>query len=79
MDLSVVNRHSPRNLAISAVFWSCFGGFELGWGIQEFLSARWQYKWIHQFLFGPVCLAFGIFWAVMLVRRVNAVSNPMSH
>ena len=79
MDLSIVNRHCPRNLAISAVLWSCLGGFELGRGLQLFLSAKWDYRWIAQFLSGPVFLAFGIFWAVMLVRRVGAASNAANH
>ena len=35
MDLSSVNKHTPRNLAISAVFFSCFGGMKIGWGIQQ--------------------------------------------
>lgn len=79
MDLSIMNRHSPRNLAIGAVLWSCFGGFELGQGLQLLLSAKGDYHWIAQFLFGPVFLALGIFWAVMLVRRVTGTSNAVNH
>ncbi len=62
MDLSSLNKHSPRNLAISAVFFSCFGGIELGWAIQDLLRAKWQYKWTEELLVGAAFLAYGIFW-----------------
>ncbi len=39
MDLSTVNKHSPWSLAISSIFFSCFGGMKLGWGIQQFAAA----------------------------------------
>jgi hypothetical protein len=29
MDLRSVNKHTPRNLAISRVFFSCFGGMKM--------------------------------------------------
>jgi len=71
MDLSSVNKHTPRNLAISAVFFSCFGGMKIGWGIQQLAAARFQYAWIESFLVGSAFLCFGIFWAVLLVRRAT--------
>ena len=71
MDLSSVNKQNPRNLAISAVLFSCFGGMKIGWGIQQLIAARFQYTWIEPFLTGSAFLCFGIFWAVMLVRRAT--------
>jgi hypothetical protein len=44
VGLSSMNKHTPRNLAISAIFWSCFGGMNIGWGIQQFAAARFQYS-----------------------------------
>ena len=71
MDLSSVNKHNPRRLAISAVFFSCFGGMKIGWGIQQLATARFQYSWIESLLTGSAFLCFGIFWAVLLVRRAT--------
>jgi len=74
MDLSIVNRHSYRRLVIAAVVWSCLGGIEIGRGIQEVLSRALNYPWIVPFLMGSAFLAYGIFWAVMLVRRVGSTT-----
>jgi uncharacterized membrane protein SpoIIM required for sporulation len=71
VDLSTVNKHSPWSLAISAIFFSCFGGMKLGWGIQQFAAARFQYSWIESFLTGSAFLGVGIFWVVLLVRRAT--------
>jgi len=72
MDLSIVSKHSSRDLAISTVFWSCLGGAEIGIGIQQTLANFHSFRWVNFLLFGAACLAFGIFWAVMLLRRVKA-------
>ena len=71
MDLSIVNKHTPRNLALSAVSFSCFGGIKIGWGIQQLIAAKFQYSWIESFLTGSAFLGFGIFWVVLLVRRAT--------
>ena len=73
--LSVVNKHSSRTLGISAVFFSCLGGIELGRGIEEFIFNKGGFTWVTSFLFGPAFLAYGIFWIVMLVRRTRS-STP---
>lgn len=78
MDLSRLNKSSPRTLAISAVSFSCFGGIELGWGIQDLIHAKWQYRWTGELLMGAAFLAYGIFWAVMLVRRVSSGTEETS-
>ena len=75
MDLSVVNRHSTRNMVISAVFFSCFGGIEIGRGIEQVQSRAVNYSWIVLFLWGAAFLAYGIFWAVMLVRRIGSTTS----
>jgi len=67
MDLRSMNKHTPRNLAISAIFFSRFGGMKIGWGIQQLAAARFQYSWA--FLTGSAFLGFGILWVVLLVRR----------
>ena len=72
MDLGSVNRRSPRDLAIGAVLFSCMGGMELGRGIQGLVFTKVLYAWTVEFLFGTAFLAYGIFWAVMLVRRVGS-------
>ena len=69
MDLSIANKKSSRNLAISSVFFSTVGGMQIGWGIQQVIHARPQYSWINSFLFGLCFLGVGILWSVMLVRR----------
>jgi uncharacterized membrane protein SpoIIM required for sporulation len=58
-------------LAVSAIFFSCFGGMKLGWGIQQFAAAKFQYSWIESFLTGSAFLGFGIFCVVLLVRRAQ--------
>jgi hypothetical protein len=74
MDLSVMDKHSSRRLAFSAVFWSCLGGIEIGQGIQQILARALNYPWIVPFLMGFAFLAYGIFWAVMLVRRIGSTT-----
>jgi hypothetical protein len=71
MDLTRMNKHSAHVLATSAVTWSCLAGFELGWGMQGAITNYKRYAWIHSFLFGSVALALGIFWVVLLVRRMG--------
>jgi len=71
MDLTIVNKHSTRSLAISTVFWSWLGGVELGRGILELKLKYDQFTWFVPFLFGSVFLAIGIFYVVMLVRRIG--------
>ncbi|MGA8408570.1 MAG: hypothetical protein WB680_15450 [Candidatus Acidiferrales bacterium] len=71
---SRLNKHSPRFLVASAVFCSTFGGVEIGWGIQELITTRVKYDWIGSILFGVAFVCYGIFWAVMLVRRVNSAT-----
>jgi hypothetical protein len=75
MDLSSVNKHSPARLLSMAVFWSCIGGVWLGEGIQQFLRERFSYSWASYVLLGSVSVAFGIFWAVMLMRRIGHASK----
>jgi len=72
VDFGIVNKHSSRILAASTVFWSCLGGVEIGFGIQEALTDHHSFRWVNSFLFGATCLAFGAFWAVMLLRRVKS-------
>jgi hypothetical protein len=78
MDLSSVNKHSSRDLALSTVFWSALGGIEIGRGLQQLIHAKLHYDWITSFLFGPTFVCYGIFWAVMLVRRISTaqVQSP---
>ena len=71
MDLSIVNKHSSRNLGIGAVLWSLIGGIELGRGIQQILIGASKGSWLVSFIFGSAFLAYGVFWVVMLVRRAN--------
>jgi hypothetical protein len=71
VDLTIVNKHSTRNLAISTVSWSCLGGVELGRGLLELKFKYDQFTWFVPFLFGSVFLALGIFYVVMLVRRIG--------
>ena len=78
VDLSVVKKHSPRNLTISSVAWSCIGGVELGRGVQQLMGSHSQFGWTVSFLFGTVFLAYGIFWAVMLLRCFAALRNGQS-
>jgi hypothetical protein len=82
VDLSIVNTHSHRRLAFSAVFWSCLGGVELGRAVQQLMVSRWisrwQYDWPISFLMGSAFLAYGIFWAVMLLRRVDRLAHKDS-
>lgn len=77
MDLGSVNKRSPRDLAIGAVVFSCMGGFELGRGIQGLVFTKLLYVWTAEFLFGTAFLAYGIFWAVMLLRRVGSVTQEV--
>jgi hypothetical protein len=74
MDLSVIGKHSSRRLVFNAVFWSCLGGIEVGRGIQQILSHALNYPWIVPFLMGSTFLAYGIFWAMMLVRRTGSAA-----
>lgn len=75
MDLTIVKKHSSRNLVFSAMLWSCLGGLEIGRGIQQLLSQKWLYNWIVSFLIGAAFLGFGIFWAVLLLRRIDSTST----
>ncbi len=75
IDLSAVERHSPGRLLFSAVFFACMGGIELGKGIQQLLRERVVQNWIVSFIFGFAFLAFGLFWAVMLMRRIDALQK----
>ena len=72
MDIGTVNRRSSRDLAIGSVLFSCMGGVELGRGIQGLVFTKLLYPWTVEFLFGTAFLAYGIFWAVMLVRRASS-------
>jgi succinate-acetate transporter protein len=72
MDLSSVNKHSSRNMAILTVCCSGFGGEQIERGIQQLIHARLQYDWTSSFLLGSAFLCYGTFWAVMLVRRTGA-------
>jgi hypothetical protein len=71
MDLSIVSKHSSRNLATSTICWSCLGGVDIGIGILQTLTDYHSFRWVTWLLFGVASLAFGIFWAVMLLRRVT--------
>jgi hypothetical protein len=68
-------------LAISAVVFSCLGGIEIGRGIDGVIVARLQFSWIVPFLMGSAFLGYGIFQAVMLVRRISPAeaAHPISH
>lgn len=72
MDLSTVSKHSSQGVAFSAAFFSCMGGIEIGRGLNQLQAARFQYDWIGSFLVGAAFLGFGIFWAVILVRRARS-------
>jgi hypothetical protein len=71
MDRSSVNKYSSRNLAIFSVVFSAAGGMDIGWGIQQILHLKLQFSWI-DVLYGSAGLCFGVFCAVMLVRRTGA-------
>jgi hypothetical protein len=76
-----VNKHSPQVLAFNAVFFSCFGGIEIGLGVHKLLTAKLEYAWIGSFLIGSAFVLYGVFWAVMLVRRkdANTVGSPQGN
>ena len=78
MDLGNINERPPRDLAIASVLFSFMGGIELGRGIQGLVSTRVLYPWTVEFLFGTAFLAYGIFWAVILVRRASSGHRPRS-
>jgi hypothetical protein len=73
INLESVNRLSPRRLAYGAVFFSAFGGFMSGSAVFKYLSGRPElFSWIGDALVGFAFVAYGMFWAVMLVRRANS-------
>ena len=77
MDLGRVKKKaSPASLATTTVFFSSFGGLKIGWGIQQLVTARLEYRWIESFLTGLAFLYFGIFWAVLLVKRTKSDHAP---
>ena len=76
VNLESVNRFSARRLAYSAVFFSAFGGFMMGRAVFGYLSARQLFHWIDEALVGLAFLAYGVFWAVLLVRRENVGALP---
>ena len=76
MDLSGVNKYSFRVLVLLTVFWSSFGGLWIGMGIDEWIFARLQYRWVGSLMMGLVALALGIFYAVVLVRRTRRNDEP---
>ena len=71
IEQSRMSKHSPRSLAFGAVYFSCFGGIGLGWGIQQLIHTRGEYEWTASLLIGSAFVLWGIYWAVMLVRYVS--------
>jgi len=75
MDLTAVSKWSASGLAILTVFWCCVGGIHIGQGIQRMIHSYSSYNWVVDFLSGSALLGMGIFWAVMLVRRVKTTTS----
>jgi hypothetical protein len=75
MDLSSVNKRSTRSLVFTAIFcWFC-GGYYLADGIHRLVRDRLAYKWPGSFLFCLAWLGVGIFYTVMLLRRIPSGSS----
>jgi hypothetical protein len=72
MNLAPMNKNSSKTVALNAVLFSCFGGIEIGFGIHQLMIARVRFDWIGSLLFGSAFVLYGIFWAVMLVRRADS-------
>ncbi|MGA7854056.1 MAG: hypothetical protein WCA15_12080 [Candidatus Acidiferrales bacterium] len=72
MNLARINKNSSKNLALSAVLFSCFGGIDIGFGLHQLMTARVRFDWIVSLLFGSAFVLYGIFWAVMLARRADS-------
>ena len=72
MNLARMNKNSSKTFAPNAVLFSCFGGIELGFGIHQLMVARVHFDWIGSLLFGSAFVLYGIFSAVMLVRRADS-------
>ena len=64
---------SPKQLAFGTVMFSCFGGLRLGSALEGWLHPNGQFRWIGESLFGLAFVLYGIYWAVLLVRRTSSV------
>ena len=80
MALSLINTRTLKGIVISTVCLSFMGGALIGTGIEQLVFKRSAYNWIGNVLGGFAFFLWGIFWAVMLLRRVRAelTSNPAS-
>jgi hypothetical protein len=76
MDLSSIHRRSTRTLVFTAIFFWFFGGFYLADGIQRLVQDKLAYKWPGSFLICSAYLGVGIFYTVMLLRRIPSNSEP---
>jgi len=54
----------------TAIFFWFFGGYYLADGIHRLAQARLAYKWPSSFLLCLAYLGIGIFYTVMLLRRI---------
>jgi hypothetical protein len=75
MDISSVHKRSTRDLVFSTVFSWFFGGLWLAQGIDRLVQDRLAYKWVSSLLMGLAFLAVGIFYTVMLLRRIPSDSR----
>jgi len=75
MDPSSVKKNSAQVMAMMAVTFSCTGGMQIGLCIHQLIASRSQYNWIGTLLIGSAFICYGIFWAVMLVRRATLVGG----
>jgi hypothetical protein len=76
MDFSILNERPSRVLAISAVFFSCFGGLWFGMSIGQVTGLGLPYRWVGELIFGTILVAIGIVDAVMLLRRTRPNNLP---
>jgi hypothetical protein len=72
MRVSIRNTRTIKELVIPTVSFSFFGGTWIGMGIEHMIFRRAENNWTSDFLMGFAFLGFGIFWALMLLRRVRA-------
>ena len=71
IDRSGIRKHWRRALAFNAVSFSGFGEYSLGSGVKQLIHTRGTVEWINSLLMGSAFLLYGIYWAVMLLRRVT--------
>jgi hypothetical protein len=70
MDLSSVHKRSTRSLVFTLIFCWFFGGYYVADGTQRLLQDRLAYRWPSSFLLCSAYVGIGIFFTVMLLRRI---------